>query len=225
MHKRAFTLFELLIVCAILALLNALLLPAFTEARVKAKMSGDLSNLRQIGAARALYMMDHDEREVWSTIPLVRAGYLPQEMVRSPLDPTIVGRGNLKRRAPMIGIPNPPSPYETAYKDSYGALLGELDENCFNRPYLRQKPGFGWLVNSNNGRPVPFSWSWSFVGPYHRLLPDGAVVHRVASLVRRPSERQANVFLFHSAFVDYFYTYEQWLEWVSGGSERRKGRG
>ena len=70
-----FTLVELLIVVAIIALLAAIMFPVFAQARQKARQSRCLSNLRQIGTALLLYSHDYDERfpaECWT--PPVNGG-------------------------------------------------------------------------------------------------------------------------------------------------------
>ena len=55
-----YTLTELLIVLAVIAVLAALLLPAFSRARASARRSTCASNLRQVGAALQLYTADAD---------------------------------------------------------------------------------------------------------------------------------------------------------------------
>lgn len=59
--KRAFTLIELLVVIAIIAILAAILFPVFAQAKEAAKKTQDLSNVKQLGTATAIYMSDSDD--------------------------------------------------------------------------------------------------------------------------------------------------------------------
>ena len=69
MKRRGFTLVELLVVVAIVALLAAILFPVFASARGKARQAACLSNLRQIGIAMALYAQDNDDQFPYAADP------------------------------------------------------------------------------------------------------------------------------------------------------------
>jgi len=60
MKKRAFTLIEILVVLAIIAVLAAILLPVLSRVREKGRAAVCQSNLKQIGTAITMYAQDWD---------------------------------------------------------------------------------------------------------------------------------------------------------------------
>ncbi len=60
--RKGFTLIELLVVIAIIAILAAILFPAFARARENARRTSCQSNLKQIGLGMLQYTQDYDEK-------------------------------------------------------------------------------------------------------------------------------------------------------------------
>ncbi len=59
--KKAFTLIELLVVIAIIAILAAILFPVFAQAKLAAKKTQSLSNIKQLSTACLIYAGDSDD--------------------------------------------------------------------------------------------------------------------------------------------------------------------
>jgi prepilin-type N-terminal cleavage/methylation domain-containing protein len=92
--QRAFTLIELLIVMATIAILAAILIPSLNSALESAKATKDLSNLRQIGTLMQSYLNDKDQilpaAATWAgtnATPVLYPKYLGTRRVfQSPFD-------------------------------------------------------------------------------------------------------------------------------------------
>lgn len=65
MGKRAFTLIEVLVVIAVIAILAAIQFPVFAKAKTDAKKTACTSNLMQVGKATAMYLNDFDGLMPW----------------------------------------------------------------------------------------------------------------------------------------------------------------
>ncbi|MGV3615432.1 MAG: type II secretion system protein [Fimbriimonas sp.] len=76
-RPRAFTLIEVLVVIAIIAVLAGILFPVFARAKEKAKQTTCLSNQRQLGFALNLYTQDNDDKAPSSSPPTLFKGAVP----------------------------------------------------------------------------------------------------------------------------------------------------
>lgn len=65
MKGKAFTLIELLIVVAIIGILAAIAVPNFLNAQLRAKIANSVSDMRSVGTALEMYMMDNSHYPYW----------------------------------------------------------------------------------------------------------------------------------------------------------------
>jgi prepilin-type N-terminal cleavage/methylation domain-containing protein/prepilin-type processing-associated H-X9-DG protein len=83
---RGYTLMELLVVIAMIAILSTIAYPVFIGVQERGKALKDMNNLRQIGAAAQLYLNDHDG-VLFSATPSWMMQLNPVIPPVNPLDP------------------------------------------------------------------------------------------------------------------------------------------
>lgn len=130
-RRKGFTLIELLVVIAIIAILAAILFPAFTSAKRRAKVTTCHSNMKQLGIAMQLYLGD------WNGC------YPDQAIVGCAYDGTVKDNGSWI------------SAFAHRYRDAAGKPAG-LGKCLF--PYIKNLKVFKCPEEPEKRSPTAWTW-------------------------------------------------------------------
>jgi prepilin-type N-terminal cleavage/methylation domain-containing protein len=154
--ERAFTLIEVIVVLAVIAIMMSLVYPAYTTISERAKATKDMSNLRQIGIATQTYLNDSDgvlfsPATPWMSQlnPKYFAAWRPLE---SPFD---------RRAASEAGTGNPVSPVSYGVNSKIYPNGGTMSASKIYKPtaFILFAPA------QNNGATVTFQGNATTVAP------------------------------------------------------------
>ena len=184
LDRRAFTLLELLAVIIVIAILASLLIPAFSAVQRSADKTKCASNLRQVGAAIAAYVGEHDgylPGPLWSwqepyycdadygTLAAVLEKYL-----KLPSQPSCGPRAN-KPRADVFVCPAwlRNHPYSTAAGDPWQIYIlnSQVNVTCGNTVTPINPWGDALIVYQNSGTTSPDPYAGDKPRPVS-ALPD-----------------------------------------------------
>ena len=182
--NRGFSIIELLVVVAIIAILMALLFPAFAAARRRVLQTSCASNLRQLGMAISMYAQDHDGYPPIGGYNYIPPAPAPQVWNRSDWEDGLVALAYVNN----YNLFRCPSASNKDYRSAYGVnrwILGWgisqlLDAPPFpsNTLLATEKQGSDWpvwLPTEQTGNPYYFPLDPRHNNQLNILFVDGHV--------------------------------------------------
>lgn len=208
------TLVEILVVVAIVAVLAAILLPVYSRAKWSAYDTTNISNLKQIGLAGAMYADTHQIKAPLSLHPLVDEGSIPLNIIVSPNDGFTLGQGGYLREKVHVQTGSVgPKRYRFSYwgREELGINYKNIDRS---EPYYQLGQNRGWLLYFRETKTDS-----SFIkdgAPYFRLLIEGSVVKRVAVAYPLKGDSSGRTFLNNQSFFADFSADDVYLLFERG---------
>jgi prepilin-type N-terminal cleavage/methylation domain-containing protein len=163
--KKAFTLIELLVVIAIIAILAAILFPVFAQAKTSAKITTNLSNIKQDNLANLMYSTDFDD-----ILPPTNTGaYLTDYIVN-------VTRAQLVQ----------------PYSKNWGIQRNPLDPNANDKTLqdgatIKAQQEYNMGLRSNRG------WNYFYLSPLMNVNGQAVFMPKSATAIARPAQTIATV--------------------------------
>ncbi|MEZ0325289.1 MAG: type II secretion system protein [Fimbriimonas sp.] len=172
-----FSLVETLVVISVISVISGIMLPVLVNSKKSAHKTDNLSKLRQLGQAGAMYESQYGEFPI-STQQLVNSGMVPSTLCTSVTDTTKTGIANelavFTNPKLRTGAKIPVTDYKSSFVGlaEFGLSAKVMDE------YILTGPNAGWLIDATDSErtewPTPTQWK----GTYRRLTTEGAVIVR-----------------------------------------------
>ncbi len=157
--RKAFTLIELLIVVAIIAILAAIAVPNFLEAQTRSKVSRTKADMRSLATAIESYRVDNN-RYIWTRNYIPEPYAIPGGFYQDNPDSAY---GLTTPISYITSVPEDPFGGARDPQDLYANLAG--DDYFYATKAYFESQGFGWRVEPGGEDGSTADWVLQSKGP------------------------------------------------------------